>query len=110
MALSEIKDDHFKCDKLTIFTTETEVTHLDLRSYIVKHWRKITEGMKNSSIVIFGGVHGNENGKLGGKSNIHSLEKQVISFTFTLMRCFKETSLGPTGLRFARLHIGPPKF
>ena len=88
MALSEIKDDqdHFKCDKLTIFTTETEVTYLDFRSYIVKHWRKITKGMKNSSIVFFGGVHGNENGKLGDKPNpIRSLKRQVISYFFTNM-------------------------
>ena len=79
MAPNEIKDDKFKCDKLAIFTAETRINPRNFRKYIIKHWEDFTEGLKkNSTILFLGGVHGSENGKLGGRYEIRNIESQVI--------------------------------
>ena len=81
MASNEIKYQGFKSDKLTIFTAEFEVAPLNLRKYVIKHWKDITKGLeKNSTILFIAGVHGSENGKLGGRFEIRKIESQVIFF------------------------------
>ena len=69
----------WKCDKLTIITSETMINPLDFRIYIVDHWKDITKEMKNSTILFLGGVHGSESGKLGEKDDITNYEKQVCT-------------------------------
>ena len=70
----------FKCEKLSVFTcrdTET-VQATYLRKYIKKHWRKIFQGMTNSTILIIGGVHGSASGEVGVREeNMKSIENQV---------------------------------
>ena len=69
----------YKSDKLTIFTTKTEVDPLNFREYIIKHWKDITKGLENSTILFLAGVHGSEDGKLGGVYEIRNIKNQVIS-------------------------------
>ena len=70
----------FKCEKLSVFTcrdTET-VQAKDLRLYIKKHWRKLFQGMTNSTVLIIGGVHGSPTGKVGDpEDNMECIENQV---------------------------------
>ena len=72
----------FKCEKLSVFTcrdTET-VQAKDLRLYIKKHWRKLFQGMTNSTILIIGGVHGSATGEVGDREdNMESITNQVGS-------------------------------
>ena len=67
---------------LSVFTckdTET-VSAKDLRLYIKSHWKKIFQGMKNSTILIIGGVHGTPMGKVGAREdNMEGIKNQVGS-------------------------------
>ena len=67
---------------LSVFTckdTET-VSAKDLRLYIKNNWRNIFYGMKNSTILIIGGVHGTPMGKLGAQEdNMEGIKNQVGS-------------------------------
>ena len=78
MATHEITDRRFKCDKLTIFTSDTEATELDLRIYMTKHWNAITKGLDNSKILFLCGAHGGKDETLGEKRKIKYLKNQVI--------------------------------
>ena len=80
MSVDYNTDKIFKCEKLSVFTcrdTET-VQATDLRKYIKKHWRKIFQGMTNSTILIIGGVHGSATGKVVDREdNMEGIEYQV---------------------------------
>ena len=74
----EIKDRNFNCDKLTIFTCETEGSEVDLRKYVVKNWEAIAKRLDNSTILFLCGVHGGKDGTLGDERKIQYLKAQVI--------------------------------
>ena len=79
------KDKIFKCEMLSVFTckdTET-VSAKDLRLYIKNNWRNIFYGMKNSTILIIGGVHGSPMGEVGDREdNMDGIKNQVGSSVF----------------------------
>ena len=80
MSTKIVKDQTFKCEGLSIFTIRQDKTvgAKDLRLYIKKHWKNIFQGMKNSTILIIGGVHGSITGEVGGRAdNMGSIENQV---------------------------------
>ena len=80
MSLTYSENRTFKCEKLSVFTcrdTET-VQATELRKYIKQHWRKIFQGLTNSTILIIGGVHGSATGKVGDREdNMEGIEYQV---------------------------------
>ena len=82
MSLTYSENRTFKCEKLSVFTcrdTET-VQATELRKYIKQHWRKIFQGLKNSTILIIGGVHGSPMGKVEDREdNIEGIKNQVGS-------------------------------
>ena len=81
MATNSINEDRtFNCEALSIFTCKNNTTlgAKDLRLYFKKHWRKIFQGMNNSTILFIAGVHGDQDGKLGDrKYNLKAIENQV---------------------------------
>ena len=82
MSVDYNTDKIFKCEKLSVFTCrDTEIVRAkDLRLYIKKHWRKIFQGMTNSTILIIGGVHGSATGKVVDREdNMEGIEYQVGS-------------------------------
>ena len=77
MATKIVEDPIFKTDKLSIITCVREVTSRSIRSYMLKNWKVLTQGMMDATILIMAGVHGNEQGQLGGSAgNMKELENQ----------------------------------
>ena len=73
-----IDDSDFNCNKLTIFTSKSEINPYDLRKYVIEHWKRITTNLDNSTILFLCGVHGGPDGKLGKRAdNAENLKKQV---------------------------------
>ena len=70
-------------EKLAVFTFDDEITERSLREYFKRNWNKLTVGMKKSTILFMGGVHGKKTGELGRPEDIETLENQVKSFVYT---------------------------
>ena len=51
-------------ERLTIFTCNDLINEWNVRFYIINHWKSMTQGMDNSTILFISGVHGMENGGL----------------------------------------------
>ena len=64
-------------EKLAVFTFDDEITERSLREYFKRHWDKLTVGMKKSTILFMGGVHGEKTGELGRPEYIETLQNQV---------------------------------
>ena len=64
-------------EKLAVFTFDDEITERSLREYFKRHWDKLTVGMKKSTILFMGGVHGEKTGELGRPEDIETLQNQV---------------------------------
>ena len=77
-------------EKLAVFTFDDEITERSLREYFKRNWNKLTVGMKKSTILFMGGVHGEKTGELGRPEDIETLENQVkivcVHF-FLLSKC-----------------------
>ena len=78
-------------EKLAVFTFDDEITERSLREYFKRNWNKLTVGMKRSTILFMGGVHGEKTGELGRPEDIETLENQVriifVHFFFLLSAC-----------------------
>ena len=64
-------------EKLAVFTFDDEIDERAMRLYFIKNWDKLTVGMKRSTILFMGGVHGEKTGELGRPEDIETLENQV---------------------------------
>ena len=64
-------------DKLAIFTCDKPIHEVNIRTFFIKHWKTLSQGLDNSTILFIGGIHGDQFGKLGGKEDIISLKNQV---------------------------------
>ena len=67
-------------EKLAVFTFDDEINEQSLREYFKKNWNTLTVGMKKSTILFMGGVHGKKNGQLGGSVSFETLTNQVRIF------------------------------
>ena len=64
-------------EKLAVFTFDDEINERSLREYFKRHWKKLTVGMRKSTILFMGGVHGDKTGELGRPEYIETLQNQV---------------------------------
>ena len=64
-------------EKLAVFTFDDEINEPSFRRYFVKNWDNLTVGMKRSTILFMGGIHGEKTGKFGRPENIQTLKNQV---------------------------------
>ena len=81
MEANKIEDVNFNCDKLAIIACETQASEQQLRTYLIKNWKKITTGLLNKSTILFiCGVHGGPDEMLGGKRKVKYIENQVIFY------------------------------
>ena len=74
-------------EKLAVFTFDDEITERSLREYFKRHWDKLTVGMKKSTILFMGGVHGEKTGEIGRPEYMETLQNQVriILYIFFLL-------------------------
>ena len=69
---------NIKSDKLTIFTASKTVEAPEIRKYIIKHWKEISIGLDNSTVLFIGGVHGHKDGYVADDANnMGQIENQV---------------------------------
>ena len=80
MAMPNIKHEIVHADKLAVITSNDEIGEIDIRHYFIKHWKTLTLGMKDATILFMGGTHGEETGKLGPDEDIQQLKNQVRFF------------------------------
>ena len=67
----------FISEKITIITCSGEVTSRAIRNYMLKNWVILSQGLDNSTILIMAGVHGDEEGQLGGDAgNMKEIQSQ----------------------------------
>ena len=64
-------------EKSAVITFENEVAEMAFRRYLKDHWKDLTLGLKNSTILFLAGVHGSDSGELGPTENIQTLKNQV---------------------------------
>ena len=69
-------------EKLAVFTFDDEINEPSFRRYFIKNWNNLTVGMKRSTILFMGGIHGKETGKFGAPVGIQTLKNQVRIFLF----------------------------
>ena len=67
-------------EKLAVFTFDDEINERSLREYFKRNWDRLTVGMKKSTILFMGGVHGKETGEIGRPEDIETLKNQVRIF------------------------------
>ena len=73
---SSIEHKIVHADKLAVFTCNDEIDERQIRFYFINHWKCLTLGMDNSTILFIAGVHGYETGKLGPNGYIQDLKNQ----------------------------------
>ena len=71
-------------DKLAVFTCNNEINERNVRMYFIDHWKKLTLGMDNSTILFIAGIHGKKTGKFGPNENIQTLKNQVRLFAINI--------------------------
>ena len=97
MEANKIEDVNFKSDELAIIACETQATEQQLRTYVIKNWKKISKGLSAKSTILFiCGVHGGPDETLGGKRKVEYIENQVIlkisfQFCITMRYCLTFT-------------------
>ena len=67
-------------EKLAVFTFNDAMQEPSFRRYFIKNWYDLTVGMKKSTILFLGGVHGKKTGQFGGYVNFKTLTNQVRIF------------------------------
>ena len=67
-------------EKLAVFTFNDAMQETSFRRYFIKNWYDLTVGMKKSTILFLGGVHGKKTGQFGGFVNFKTLTNQVRVF------------------------------
>ena len=70
-------EDKIVTEKLAVFTFDDEINEYSLREYFKRNWDKLTVGMKQSTILFMGGVHGEKTGEIGRPEYIETLQNQV---------------------------------
>ena len=76
-------------EKLAVFTFDDEIDERALRLYFIKNWDKLTVGMKRSTILFMGGVHGEKTGEFGRSEDIETLKNQVRIFACPFFAALK---------------------
>ena len=70
-------------DKLSILSANRKTNEREIREYFIDNWYVITKGLKNTSILFAAGVHGDENGSFGDKTDrFETIIKQVSFHLF----------------------------
>ena len=64
-------------EKLAVFTFNDAMQEPSFRRYFIKNWNNLTVGLKKSTILFIGGVHGQKTGEFGGHVSIKTLTNQV---------------------------------
>ena len=64
-------------EKSAVITFDNVVDEMAFRRYLKDHWKDLTSGLKNSTILFLAGVHGSDSGELGPIENIQTLKNQV---------------------------------
>ena len=64
-------------EKSAVITFDNAVDEMAFRRYLKGHWKDLTLGLKNSTILFLAGVHGSDSGELGPPENIQTLKNQV---------------------------------
>ena len=86
MEANKIEDVNFKSDELAIIACETQATEQQLRTYVIKNWKKISKGLSAKSTILFiCGVHGGPDETLGGKRKVEYIKNQVILNFFSIL-------------------------
>ena len=67
-------------EKLAVFTFNDAMQEPSFRRYLIKNWYHLTVGMKKSTILFLGGVHGKKTGQFGGYVSFKTLTNQVRIF------------------------------
>ena len=67
-------------EKLAVFTFDDEINEPSFRRYLIENWKNLTVGMKKSTILFMGGIHGQDTGKFGAPVGIQTLKNQVRIF------------------------------
>ena len=68
-------------EKLAVFTFNDAMQEPSFRRYFIKNWYNLTVGMKKSTILFLGGVHGKKTGQFGGYVSFKTLTNQVSIFS-----------------------------
>ena len=76
-------------EKLAVFTFDDEIDERAMRLYFIKNWDKLTVGMKRSTILFMGGVHGEKTGEFGRSEDIGTLKNQVRIFACPFFAALK---------------------
>ena len=64
-------------EKSAVITFDNVVDEMAFRRYFKEHWKDLTLGLKNSTILFLAGVHGKDSGELGPNEDIQTLRNQV---------------------------------
>ena len=81
-------------EKLAVFTFDDEINEPSFRRYLIENWKNLTVGMKKSTILFMGGIHGQETGKFGAPVGIQTLKNQVrIFLIYFLLRYLQKNNL-----------------
>ena len=64
-------------EKCAVITFDNEVAEMAFQRYMKGHWKELTLGLNNSTILFLAGVHGEDSGKLGPNEDIQTLKNQV---------------------------------
>ena len=65
-------------EKSAVITFDNVVDEMAFRRYLKGHWKDLTLGLKDATILFLAGVHGSNSGELGPNENIQTLKNQVI--------------------------------
>ena len=77
MATKKTFEDKIVKEKLAVFTFNDAMQEPSFRRYFIKNWNNLTVGLKKSTILFIGGVHGQKTGEFGGHVSIKTLTNQV---------------------------------
>ena len=81
-------------EKLAVFTFDDEINEPSFRRYLIENWKNLTVGMKKSTILFMGGIHGQDTGKFGAPVGIQTLKNQVrIFLIYFLLRYLQKNNL-----------------
>ena len=80
MATKKTFADKIVKEKLAVFTFNDAMQEPSFRRYFIKNWNNLTVGLKKSTILFIGGIHGQETGDVGGYVSFKTLTNQVRIF------------------------------
>ena len=64
-------------EKSAVITFDNAVDEMAFRRYLKGHWKDLTLGLKDATILFLAGIHGSNSGELGPNENIQTLKNQV---------------------------------